>query len=478
MRRVVVFPAPFGPRKPVTEPGSTVKLSSETALTGPKDLLSPLTSSRTGPAGAVLPVAVLAVGMGTPRRRSWWLCPSKRTEPAFRQPRRRRRAVGGEWSAGVQREFTVRGSTRPSTSAPSPAIDDAHQGHPQARGIGEDADHERGQQEADAQQPVDDGESDPAPQARQFVGGVVDGRDERGHAEPREREAEERRGERREGEGQAHADGGQRTADAHDPALAEPVDEAVAGEPADRHGDRQGDEAQSGGGGARGELVAQVERAPGRTGVLDEGAAGGQHAEGRHGEQDREAAGDRRAAVCDLGGLLLAVAVVGSGEHGPLRREGHDGEDARDDAQVHRERDLEPRGRRAEEPAGDGADAPDAVEGVEDRAPVVPLHPQPVGVLGHVDDRVQRAGDEQRRGQREPGRGRGRGPHRGGEERQADGGDAGGAESADEDGRRQPGQQRTEGQGGERPPPAWRCSTRAVPSARGGGGRGSRRGRR
>ena len=68
MRRVVVFPAPLGPRKPVTDPGSTVKLSSETARTGPKDLLSPLTSSRTGPAGAVLriavlPMAVLAVGM-------------------------------------------------------------------------------------------------------------------------------------------------------------------------------------------------------------------------------------------------------------------------------------------------------------------------------------------------------------------------------------------------------------------------------
>ena len=51
MRRVVVFPAPLGPRKPVTEPGSTVKLRSETAWTGPNDLESPLTSSRTGRAG-------------------------------------------------------------------------------------------------------------------------------------------------------------------------------------------------------------------------------------------------------------------------------------------------------------------------------------------------------------------------------------------------------------------------------------------
>jgi hypothetical protein len=39
MRNVVVFPAPFGPRKPVTEPGSTVKLSWFTARTRPPDIL-------------------------------------------------------------------------------------------------------------------------------------------------------------------------------------------------------------------------------------------------------------------------------------------------------------------------------------------------------------------------------------------------------------------------------------------------------
>src|SRR5215207_11696208 len=48
MRIVVVLPAPLGPRKPVTEPGSTVKLRSETARTEPKDLVSPRTSTRTG----------------------------------------------------------------------------------------------------------------------------------------------------------------------------------------------------------------------------------------------------------------------------------------------------------------------------------------------------------------------------------------------------------------------------------------------
>jgi hypothetical protein len=33
MRSVVVLPEPFGPRKPVTPPGSTVKLSPFTAVT-------------------------------------------------------------------------------------------------------------------------------------------------------------------------------------------------------------------------------------------------------------------------------------------------------------------------------------------------------------------------------------------------------------------------------------------------------------
>jgi hypothetical protein len=48
IRSVVVLPAPFGPRKPVTDPGSTVKLRSLTACTVPKDLVSPFTSTRTG----------------------------------------------------------------------------------------------------------------------------------------------------------------------------------------------------------------------------------------------------------------------------------------------------------------------------------------------------------------------------------------------------------------------------------------------
>jgi len=40
IRRVVVLPAPLGPRKPVTEPGSTVKLRFCTAVTGPNRFVS------------------------------------------------------------------------------------------------------------------------------------------------------------------------------------------------------------------------------------------------------------------------------------------------------------------------------------------------------------------------------------------------------------------------------------------------------
>ena len=47
MRRVVVLPAPLGPRKPVTSPGSTANDTSVTARTGPKRLVSPTASTRT-----------------------------------------------------------------------------------------------------------------------------------------------------------------------------------------------------------------------------------------------------------------------------------------------------------------------------------------------------------------------------------------------------------------------------------------------
>ena len=48
IRSVVVLPAPFGPRNPVTCPGRTVKLSPSTAVTGPNRLVSPQTSIMAG----------------------------------------------------------------------------------------------------------------------------------------------------------------------------------------------------------------------------------------------------------------------------------------------------------------------------------------------------------------------------------------------------------------------------------------------
>ncbi len=44
MRMVVDLPAPFGPRKPVTTPGRTVKVSSSTTVLSPYLLVSPSSS--------------------------------------------------------------------------------------------------------------------------------------------------------------------------------------------------------------------------------------------------------------------------------------------------------------------------------------------------------------------------------------------------------------------------------------------------
>src|ERR1700758_3698902 len=46
IRNVVVFPAPFGPRNPVTRPGSTVNDKSSTARTPRYSFVSPRTSIR------------------------------------------------------------------------------------------------------------------------------------------------------------------------------------------------------------------------------------------------------------------------------------------------------------------------------------------------------------------------------------------------------------------------------------------------
>src|SRR5215218_8015699 len=59
VRRVVVLPAPLGPRNPTTVPWSTAKLKSSTATTGPKRLVSPwmvmtAMASSSAPAGLLV----------------------------------------------------------------------------------------------------------------------------------------------------------------------------------------------------------------------------------------------------------------------------------------------------------------------------------------------------------------------------------------------------------------------------------------
>jgi hypothetical protein len=54
IRIVVDFPAPFGPRNPVTTPGSTTKLSRSTAVLSPYRLVRPSISIMIAPSLDVL----------------------------------------------------------------------------------------------------------------------------------------------------------------------------------------------------------------------------------------------------------------------------------------------------------------------------------------------------------------------------------------------------------------------------------------
>src|ERR1700722_18749274 len=60
----VVLPAPFGPIRPATSPGTMVKLASATAVTPPKVTLSPSTRSVAGVTRTVLGTAGLAATAG------------------------------------------------------------------------------------------------------------------------------------------------------------------------------------------------------------------------------------------------------------------------------------------------------------------------------------------------------------------------------------------------------------------------------
>src|SRR5215470_7526530 len=79
IRKVVVFPAPLGPRKPVTVLPSTPKLRSSTACTGPNRLVSPRSS-------------ITAIGdPSLPAPRAVWVALGSPAVPARQHPGRRAR---------------------------------------------------------------------------------------------------------------------------------------------------------------------------------------------------------------------------------------------------------------------------------------------------------------------------------------------------------------------------------------------------
>ena len=82
-------------------------------------------------------------------------------------------------------------------------------------------------------------------QTGQLVRGVHDRRDERRDAEAGQRETDDRGADGRDHERQAHTGGGDGPAGADDAALPEPVDDAVADEPAAGHGGLQRDEGET-----------------------------------------------------------------------------------------------------------------------------------------------------------------------------------------------------------------------------------------
>ncbi len=86
VRRVVVLPAPFGPRKPVTRPGRTVKDRSDTAVTCPNRFVRPRTSTtRSGEVSTPESLATMpdaAEGRGSGR----WRAPRPPCDPCRSAP--------------------------------------------------------------------------------------------------------------------------------------------------------------------------------------------------------------------------------------------------------------------------------------------------------------------------------------------------------------------------------------------------------
>ena len=96
------------------------------------------------------------------------------------------------------------------------------------------------------------------------------------------------------------------------------------------------------------------------------------------------------------------AASSGPGSRKPRRGERHRREQARGGRQVDFDGDVEPGRGGAHDAADHGADAPHAVQRVQDRAAVEALHAQAVGVGADVGVGVQGARHRQHGGQREP----------------------------------------------------------------------------
>src|SRR5215469_13898327 len=94
MRRVVVLPAPFGPRNPVTVPGVTSKLRPFTAVTGPNRLTSPRIWIVAIPARLRRAARSRRRASGQDRS-SWWSIPGcEKSTPGRRHPGRPAGSVG------------------------------------------------------------------------------------------------------------------------------------------------------------------------------------------------------------------------------------------------------------------------------------------------------------------------------------------------------------------------------------------------
>ncbi len=215
----------------------------------------------------------------------------------------------------------------------------------------------------------------------------------------------------------SHADCGDQTARAGHIALPEAVDEPVTEQPTDEMESGHGDEAEGRQRGRGTQALAQIQCGPRTSGVFD----------GRPRNRDHHQSGEHRirrhadpagtALPCTGGGMVVLVRP------GQQRAVGdqHDGtEHGGGDGEVGPARYIQGDRCRTHQAAEDRTGRPERVKRVDDRAAVAALHPQPVRVLGHIGDRVGRAGNEQRTGQRGGRRSQAGREH---EQRDADGAD-------------------------------------------------------